>query len=341
MANTSEQQSRAGRRQFRGFVRLFVPERVRRVMRVGTYVAVLFVVLAGVAANSAMGSVTEQALITGRQLSKLEDFTSSSSRLVLNGERMNIASATTTADVSAVLDRVEGVCKEDGTVARDFREIDSLMTDAKALAAAKKFRMGVLREERDGEGIVACAVRNPKNGDQNFVKGLMKFADSFDLADVGLLRYVYARRTDSGRTHVITVWTDGSFKFDSMLAPADGKDAPGSDPRNAPRPKDRTLLDGGGGRRSPLGSNLRIHRALEGRAPAVRLGNAQAWLESRAGERRGAGGALLQPQGRGPDAGGVPQRGPYGSVHARNARQLSRTSDVPISALSGHTGSRV
>lgn len=238
MANTREQQSRAGRRQFRGFVRLFVPERVRRVMRVGTYVAVLFVVLAGVAANSAMGSVTEQALITGRQLSKLEDFTSSSSRLVLNGERMNIASATTTADVSAVLDRVEGVCKEDGTVARDFREIDSLMTDAKALAAAKKFRMGVLREERDGEGIVACAVRNPKNGDQNFVKGLMKFADSFDLADVGLLRYVYARRTDSGRTHVITVWTDGSFKFDSMLAPADGKDAPGSDPRNAPRPKD-------------------------------------------------------------------------------------------------------
>ncbi len=266
MANTGEQQSRAARKRFRGFVRLFVPERVRRVLRVGSYVSVLFLVLAGLAANSAMGSVTEQALITGRQLSKLEDFTTSSTRLVLNGERMNIASATTTASVAAVLDRVEGVCKEDGAVARDLREIDSLMTDAAVIAAAKKYRMGVLREERQDEGIVACAVRNPKNGERSFISGLKAFAGSFDLADVGLLRYVYARRTDSGRTHVITVWTDGSFRFNSMLAPADGKDAPGSDPKNAPRPKDSVRFLTAAAEGAPHSVRiLRVHGAREGR----------------------------------------------------------------------------
>lgn len=240
MAKTTYEERKAARRG-RSIVSAFLgavyTPRVRAILRVGAYATTVFVVTGGIAANSALGKMSEQALITGRQLSKLEDFTGSSTRLMLNGEKLNIASATTTAPLDAVLDRVEAVCKEEGAMARDFREIDALMKDEELLTAAKKGNFGVLREVRDNEGFVACAVRGPESKHKNVFEGMMKFAETSDLADIGQLRYVYARKTQSGRTHVLTVWTDGSFKLDALTAPADGEDAPGSDPAGAPRPQ--------------------------------------------------------------------------------------------------------
>ncbi len=210
-------------------------ERAKGVVRVATYFTIILVASGAFAARSAVAGVSEKALATGRQLDKLQEFASGAERLVLNGQAINIGSATSTLSLDEVLDRFEGVCKEDATLARDFREVDSLLKDSALANFAKKRNFGVLREQTLDDGVVACAARNPQNGERTTLEGFRKFVESWDVADVGLLRYVYARRLDNGRTHVLTVWTDGSFKLDAMVPP-EGKDAPGSDPENVPRP---------------------------------------------------------------------------------------------------------
>jgi hypothetical protein len=221
----------------RVFGAVFTP-RIRGTLRVLTYLSVISMVAAALSVRSAWGSVTEQALITGRQLAKLSDLTKDSERLMLNGQALQISSAVTKKTLGEVLDRFEGLCKEDGAVARDFREVKGLLSDSTAANAAKNSNFGVMREEGKDDGIVACAVRDPKNGNRPFWEGLAKFAEKWDVAEVGNVRYVYARRLESGDTHVITVWTDGSFRLDSMIPPADGTDAPGTDSSAFPRPDD-------------------------------------------------------------------------------------------------------
>jgi hypothetical protein len=196
---------------------------------------VVLVASSVLAGRQAVAGVSEKALVTGRQLDKLQEFASGAERLMLNGQAINIGSATSTLSLGDVLDRIEAVCKVDSTLSTDFRDVDELLHDESLKDFAKKRNFGILREESMDDGVVACAVRNPANGDRSTVDGFRKFADSWDVADVGFLRYVYARRLENGRTHVLTVWTDGSFKLNA-LAPPDGADAPGTDPQNVPRP---------------------------------------------------------------------------------------------------------
>ena len=54
------------------------------------------------------------------------------------------------------------------------------------------------------------------------------------LGRLGDLRYVYARALEGGRSHVVTVWTEGSIRLDRLFPT--GGDAPGEDPPALPRP---------------------------------------------------------------------------------------------------------
>lgn len=211
-------------------------QKVRGTLRVGAYLGVLCVVGAGLSARSAYGSMSEQVLVTGRQLAKLADITKDNQRLSINGQNIYMASATTELSMEQVLDRFETICKEDGTVARDLREIRGLMEDPALTAKAKATNYGILREERADDGVIACTVKNPANGKRSFVDGAAKLVEKWDLAEVGFLRYAYVRKLESGRTHVLTAWTEGSFRLDAMTPPEGGGDAPGSDSESVPRP---------------------------------------------------------------------------------------------------------
>jgi hypothetical protein len=242
MTTTSYKERKAKRRGERIPLRrrmlsVVVTEKSRAFVRAATYIGVVCAIGAGLSARSAWGQVSEQALVTGRELAKLEDLSGPPEHLMLNGQKLNISSATTELGMSAVLDRFEGVCKTDGTLQRDFAQIKGLLDDQSLVAAAKRMHFGVIRQETKDDGVIACAVKNPKNGKQSTWDGFAKFADSGDLADVGLLRYAYVRRTESGRTHVLAVWTDGSFRLDALVPPDKG-DAPGSDIEGVPRPGD-------------------------------------------------------------------------------------------------------
>jgi hypothetical protein len=67
------------------------------------------------------------------------------------------------------------------------------------------------------------------------VERLQQFARTGDLSNVGKLRYVHARQTGEGRSHVVTAWTDGTFDV-SALMPKNGEDTPGADSMFLPRP---------------------------------------------------------------------------------------------------------
>lgn len=216
---------------------VFTPK-VRGSFRVGAYLTVLCVVAGGLSARSAWGSISEQALVTGRQIDKLGEFTSRAERLNINGQHINVASAVSDLPMDKVLDRFEAICEEEGSVSRDFREIKGLMKDPSLAKQAKRMHYGIIREERPDDGVVACTVKNPANGKRPFWEGVKKFAKNWDVAELGLLRYAYVRKLENGKSHVLTAWTDGSFRLDAMTPPGNGQDAPGVDSDNVPRPPD-------------------------------------------------------------------------------------------------------
>jgi len=103
-----------------------------------------------------------------------------------------------------------------------------------------------LREmDGDRRGLVACfADDDAEGGSSGAARRIGRFLSSGDLRALGKLRYVVAKKAKSGKTHVVTAWTDSSFDLTRLL-PSEG-DAPGSDADGMPRPvRARRLLTAG------------------------------------------------------------------------------------------------
>ncbi len=208
--------------------------RVRKLARLGVYCVAVSACLGLVAARSVYGDVKSSALSIGHELGKMEDV-GTGRPLRINGEPIFVASATETLPLAAVLDRAEAGCK--GASAGVAAEIDALPEALKQKIPRGTSASGVLREERSDRGVVACLVREDgaASGMKESVARLSAMMTTGDLAKVGLLRYVFAETTRTGRTHVVAAWTSGPFNLYAML-PEAGHDAPGSDPPGVPRP---------------------------------------------------------------------------------------------------------
>lgn len=208
-------------------------------LRLSAFAFVVCVVIAVLAARSAVADVGTQAIVVGRQLSELKDLVDGSHRVRLNGELVNVASATTELPLSKVLDRFEANCANWGNgLEDDFKRLSAAGKEAVFSQLGQRVegsKLGILRQETPFEGVVGCIVRTPEQRSIPLLDRLGKLVDTSDLGELGLVRYAYARRTPEGRTHVVTSWTDGSFRFD-RFSPAPGTDAPGTDPNGFGRP---------------------------------------------------------------------------------------------------------
>jgi hypothetical protein len=240
MAETNYEQRRKQRSPARSLLGFFFGPKVRAFARVGIYLSVVCLIVGVFAARSAMGGISEQALIVGRQLAKLEDLTESANRLSLNGQEIQLASAVTQEPLEKVLDRFEALCREDAVLVHEFARLDKLL-EQKLPERTSSFDLGILRKQNDHDGMVACMVQDASTT-RSALEGFQRFMETEDLKEIGLLRYAYARKTDNGRTHVLTAWTDGSFKLSALTPKADGSDTPGSDPAGALRPPDSVRL---------------------------------------------------------------------------------------------------
>ena len=208
------------------------------VARVGAYGICVFTLIGGLAARSVYGDVREQTFLVGRELASMKDLVGESHKVMINGEPMFVGAAVIDSNVGEVLDRFEKLCKENS------QGLDEALTNPadfpeKTREALKKLGatgLGILRYEHGGEGSIACLAHQGGGGVKGLTERLKAFSKSLDLADVGKLRYAYARPTDNGRVQVVTAWTDGSLKIGNMF-PVDGSEPPGTDVNDVPRPE--------------------------------------------------------------------------------------------------------
>jgi hypothetical protein len=87
------------------------------------------------------------------------------------------------------------------------------------------------------DGYVACV--ETRAGDlETLTKRLVKFSRTWDLSDVGPLRYAYATPSSDrpeDHTFLMTIWADGPVDLRAFM-PIAGGDAGGLDPIDVPRP---------------------------------------------------------------------------------------------------------
>lgn len=212
---------------------------VRKLLRLSAYCITVGALGGGLALRSAYGSMKDATLQLGSELGKL-DGVGSKRPILLNGEPVYVSGTVEDVPLEELLDRVEARCRENpiGITA----ELPGLPDEARAQLQkrlASKTAAGIVRHERPGRGMIACFTRSGQqatgaDGLRGRVERLMSVAETGDLSKLGNLRYVFAERTEEGRTHVVTAWTDGPFNLHSLV-PAGG-DTPGSDIEGVPRP---------------------------------------------------------------------------------------------------------
>ncbi|HEY5955169.1 MAG TPA: hypothetical protein VIV60_01400, partial [Polyangiaceae bacterium] len=210
-------------------------------------------------ATMASGAIREASLSIGRQLEGLHDLLGDTKTALVNGQRIFVSTAVVPLDVRAVLDRFEQQCAAhpnalikaiEGSVAAERLSQAPIGSAAPSTApiASKPFgkhvraRLGILREEGERDGIVACLVQRQPDT-RTPLELARELARTMDVSVLGDFFYTYAVKTKGSESHVVTTWTHGSFKPIDMF-PRVG-DAPGSDSALAVRPRDsRRVLSG-------------------------------------------------------------------------------------------------
>ncbi len=228
-------------------------ELTTRLLRVTGYTFVLTVGLGVLTARHAHAQATESAAVVGEQLLRLAESDDADGRqhdLAINGQIVHVTSAHTTLPLAAVLQRFEKACEEhaDGML-NDLADLDASLLRAPSTEGHPG--IGMLRDDRDGRGVVACFAAGEDVDTARLGARLQRFTRSYDLADLGGLRYVAARTLESGSTEVVATWTEGAFRLGEMF-PAEG-DASGDDPTAAPRPASARRMLSARDRRAPYG----------------------------------------------------------------------------------------
>ncbi|RYZ05490.1 MAG: hypothetical protein EOO73_19765 [Myxococcales bacterium] len=161
--------------------------------------------------------------------------------VTINGQRMSLASKMTPLDVPEVLGRFERYCHDDsGGIAEEFAAVPEVNAHLQKLPQSLRDPASwftTRQEAKEGDsGQVTCIARKDAGGGlQGVLDRSLAFMNTGDLAELGDARYFVARKDPkSGHTHVLAMWTEGSFNILKMFT-GEG-DSPGSDSREVPRP---------------------------------------------------------------------------------------------------------
>lgn len=211
--------------------------------RVWLYLAAFSLVSVPWVVASAKGQAGQRGLELGRSLDKMSATVDGANAVQINGQTMFVAVTETDRSVEETLNFFERGCQAMNV---GFDRLGEKLSEAKRDELADKLgvpslsSLGVI-SERTGEGeqlegVVICLAANETRRGIPLTDRLQSFLDTGDLAEVGELRYIYARKASEGNgTHLRVLWTEGSFDFFHMFN-GDGEDAPGTDPSGAPRP---------------------------------------------------------------------------------------------------------
>jgi hypothetical protein len=167
----------------------------------------------------------------------------------INGQLLMVASRQSPLSVREVLDGFTAHCTKSPDAERALAlPVAPSAAHAAGAASSRRAReqsyfqqllevsgkLGVLRDEREGEGHLVCFAREKERaGLAAVTRDLAELLESGDFSRLGDLRYVTARRHTNGKTHVLTVWSEGPLRVGALF-PERG-DAPGSDMAGVPR----------------------------------------------------------------------------------------------------------
>jgi hypothetical protein len=208
-----------------------------RWLRVCAFVSVALVVVLLVNMQHVRGQVGERLLSMGTEMGALRDLIRGTQSARLNGENMFLASTVSDQPLVEVLNRFEQHCLEQtGGLVESFASLSTAAREqvSRKAPAAWRLRHGVMREEKEREGMVVCVARRGQGGFRAWVADVGRFLQDGELSHLGELRYVYAERTETGRTHVLSTFTQGPFNVYRAL----GESEPTSGARleNVPLP---------------------------------------------------------------------------------------------------------
>ncbi len=216
--------------------------RVMGIVRVALYVCFAVTVVCLVVLRSAWADFKESTLKVGRELSQLEGLTGDKYRVRLNGESVFISSTVVDEPVNSILDRVERACRSRaGALPEAWKQVPESMKRDQGISETDAAALGVMRKQIESEGEVACLAQPQGRDFSAMVQQIREALQTGDLSRVGHLRYVYARKTKTGRSHVIVAWTEGAFNVFHIVPPKGGEPA-GTDSANVPRPEGATRI---------------------------------------------------------------------------------------------------
>jgi hypothetical protein len=227
----------------------------RGLLRAGAYLAVLSGVFSLIQIRQARAEVGDRTLEVGREMMALANATQHDvNKLKLNGQSLFMGSSLSKDAVTSVLDRYESLCQKNRAQSGD--EWKKLVDQSSAPADRKAGigNGGIVRSGGDSEGAVMCFTKTTSSK-ATFSEAVHTFAQTGELGALGAVRYVYAHTTESGKTVVLTAWTDDQFNLKSFMGDKT-KDCAGEDFAGLPRPADSIRVISGRVEDTPFGVNI-------------------------------------------------------------------------------------
>ena len=181
----------------------------------------------------ARAEVADQSLVVGRRIMSVVETTRSDvTKISLNGETIFAGNALSDESPGKVLGRYAEYCAKNA--AQSPEEWKKLATDdVKNVVPNAGDGATVMRGgDGDEEGTVLCFTRSASSK-VSLNEAISNFAKTGELGELGSLRYVYAKKTENGGTHILSAWTLDSFNI-KKLAPEGTEDVRGEDFKELP-----------------------------------------------------------------------------------------------------------
>lgn len=206
--------------------------KLRALMRLALYLGFVSACSVAWLIHAAHAELEQRALSVGRELERSPRKLDGTTTLRVNGQELSLNSSVVARSADDVVDRFVKLCaKQQGGIREDLAAAISKGADLPEGEDFGMFRSA--RGERDAAA--ACVARSGAGGMKALVDDLGRALSSGDLGLLGQFRYVYARKArQGGGTHVISIWSHGSFKLDEMFP--DRGDVAGRDLVEGARP---------------------------------------------------------------------------------------------------------
>lgn len=212
---------------------------VRGLLRAAGYLSVTMIAFSAYSIKAARAEMKQTSLSIGRDMLQYVQATHHSvTPMSVNGQMMYLGSSVSDDAVDTVLDKYDDACKKDpGQPHLGWKDVplpNEAGGNAKRADAPDLVSKGVMRSGVEGkEGSVLCFMRGEETKPST-QEAWTSFMQTGELGALGKVRYVYAKKTNDGRTLVLTAWTESKFNLNDMI-PEEGKDSAGADFPQIPR----------------------------------------------------------------------------------------------------------